>query len=51
MIETDRLIAPVAKEREDHLDRTVRPKSLADYVGQPAVRQVRRLERPLDLFV
>jgi Holliday junction DNA helicase RuvB len=37
MIETDRLIAPVAKEREDHLDRTVRPKSLADYVGQPAV--------------
>ncbi|HEX7763610.1 MAG TPA: Holliday junction branch migration DNA helicase RuvB [Cellvibrio sp.] len=39
MIETDRLIAPVAKEREDHLDRTVRPKSLADYVGQPAVRE------------
>ena len=37
MIETDRLIAPAAKEREDHLDRTVRPKSLADYVGQPAV--------------
>ncbi|MFC3114263.1 Holliday junction branch migration DNA helicase RuvB [Cellvibrio fontiphilus] len=39
MIETDRLIAPAAKEREDHLDRTVRPKSLADYVGQPAVRE------------
>jgi Holliday junction DNA helicase RuvB len=39
MIETDRLIAPTAKEREDHLDRTVRPKSLADYVGQPAVRE------------
>ena len=37
MIETDRLIAPTAKEREDHLDRTVRPKYLADYVGQPAV--------------
>lgn len=37
MIETDRLIAPTAKEREDHLDRTVRPKSLADYVGQPTV--------------
>lgn len=39
MIETDRLIAPAAKEREDHLDRTVRPKSLADYVGQPVVRE------------
>lgn len=37
MIETDRLIAPAAKEREDYLDRTVRPKSLADYVGQPVV--------------
>ena len=39
MIETDRLIAPAAKEREDYLDRTVRPKSLADYVGQPVVRE------------
>lgn len=39
MIETDRLIAPAAKEREDYLDRTVRPKTLADYVGQPAVRE------------
>jgi len=37
MIETDRLIAPAVKEREDFLDRTVRPKSLADYVGQPIV--------------
>jgi len=39
MIETDRLIAPIAKDREDHLDRTVRPKMLADYVGQPAVSE------------
>ncbi len=39
MIETDRLIAPAAKEREDYLDRTVRPKTLADYVGQPVVRE------------
>lgn len=39
MIETDRLIAPAAKAREDYLDRTVRPKSLADYVGQPVVRE------------
>lgn len=39
MIETDRLIAPVAKAHEDHHDRTVRPRTLNDYVGQPAVRE------------
>src|SRR5690606_12382658 len=39
MIEIDRLITPVAKEREEYLDRTVRPKSLSDYVGQPIVRE------------
>lgn len=41
MIETDRLIAPVANvtEKEDVQDRAVRPKSLADYVGQPVVRE------------
>lgn len=39
MIETDRLIAPVAQEREEQLDRAVRPKVLADYVGQPIVRE------------
>lgn len=39
MIETDRLIAPVAREREEHLDRAVRPKVLADYIGQHAVRE------------
>lgn len=39
MIETDRLIAPTAKDREDQLDRTVRPKSLDDYIGQPVVRE------------
>lgn len=39
MIETDRLIAPIAKDREEQLDRAVRPKMLADYVGQPAVRE------------
>lgn len=37
MIETDRLIAPVAKEREEQLDRAVRPKKLAEYIGQPVV--------------
>ncbi|MDQ2077903.1 Holliday junction branch migration DNA helicase RuvB [Marinimicrobium sp. ABcell2] len=39
MIETDRLIAPAATEREDVLDRAVRPKTLAEYRGQPVVRE------------
>ncbi|MFV0477159.1 MAG: Holliday junction branch migration DNA helicase RuvB [Parahaliea sp.] len=39
MIETDRLIAPQAREREDAQDRAIRPKSLAEYVGQPVVRE------------
>lgn len=40
MIETDRLVAPAVKEREEVTqDRAVRPKKLADYVGQPAVRE------------
>ena len=39
MIETDRLIAPVAEPREDSQDRAIRPKALADYVGQPVVRE------------
>lgn len=39
MIETDRLIASAPIEREEFLDRAVRPKSLADYIGQPVVRE------------
>lgn len=39
MIEHDRLISPTAAPREESLDRTVRPKTLADYVGQHAVRE------------
>ncbi|WP_049722083.1 Holliday junction branch migration DNA helicase RuvB [Gilvimarinus polysaccharolyticus] len=39
MIETDRLIAPEHTPREEQLDRAIRPKSLAEYVGQPAVRE------------
>ena len=39
MIEHDRLISPVATTREEGLDRAVRPKTLADYVGQPTVRE------------
>jgi Holliday junction DNA helicase RuvB len=42
MIETDRLISPAATTRDAHeeaQDRAIRPKKLADYVGQPAVRE------------
>ena len=39
MIETDRLIAPQATgDRAEVMDRAIRPKTLAEYVGQPAVR-------------
>jgi len=39
MIEHDRLISPVAAPRDEGLDRAVRPKTLADYVGQQVVRE------------
>ncbi|GAB1267920.1 Holliday junction branch migration DNA helicase RuvB [Aurantivibrio infirmus] len=39
MIEHDRLIEASAQPKEDHQDRTVRPKILADYIGQPAVAE------------
>jgi Holliday junction DNA helicase RuvB len=56
MIEHDRLISPVASNREEGLDRAVRPKTLADYVGQHAVREqmeifvsaARKRNEPLD---
>ncbi len=36
MIEADRIISWQAKVDEDVIDRAIRPKLLADYVGQPA---------------
>ena len=39
MIESDRLISAQVLDDEERLDRAIRPKSLADYVGQPAVRE------------
>jgi Holliday junction DNA helicase RuvB len=41
MIETDRLIAPAVSRSpvEEQQDRAVRPKTLAEYVGQKAVRE------------
>jgi len=37
MIEEDRIIGPQSQPKEEQLDRAVRPKSLRDYIGQPAV--------------
>jgi len=45
MIETDRLISPSEAPREEPQDRAIRPKTLADYVGQPAVRE------QMDIFI
>ncbi|MFZ9405911.1 MAG: Holliday junction branch migration DNA helicase RuvB [Burkholderiaceae bacterium] len=46
MIEHDRLIAPAAvSPSEEALERALRPKALADYVGQPRVRE------QLEIFV
>lgn len=39
MIEADRLIAAAPREREEHIDRAIRPLSLAEYIGQPSVRE------------
>ncbi|TDV62576.1 Holliday junction branch migration DNA helicase RuvB [Pseudomonas sp. LP_7_YM] len=39
MIEADRLIAATGRDRDEQLDRAIRPLSLADYIGQPPVRE------------
>ncbi|ACR11192.1 Holliday junction branch migration DNA helicase RuvB [Teredinibacter turnerae] len=39
MIDQDRIVDGHASGREDQLDRAVRPKRLAEYIGQPAVRE------------
>jgi Holliday junction DNA helicase RuvB len=40
VIEIDRLVAPeLGEPAEERYDRAIRPKSLADYIGQPAVRE------------
>ncbi|OSN01473.1 MULTISPECIES: Holliday junction branch migration DNA helicase RuvB [Lonsdalea] len=39
MIEADRLISPEVVSEEEVLDRAIRPKLLAEYVGQPKVRE------------
>ncbi len=39
MIETDRLVSTTALSDDEALDRAIRPRTLADYVGQPAVKE------------
>jgi Holliday junction DNA helicase RuvB len=46
MIEHDRLVAPApTSPAEEAVERALRPKALADYVGQPRIRE------QLDIFV
>ena len=39
MIEPDRVVTASASTEDEALDRAIRPKHLADYVGQPTVRE------------
>ena len=39
MIEADRLVTASARDRDEQLDRAMRPARLADYIGQPLVRE------------
>ena len=56
MIEPDRLISADSSPSEERIDRALRPLSLVDYVGQPAVKEqlhifieaARRRNEPLD---
>lgn len=45
MIEEDRLITATTQPKEDQLDRAVRPKKLAEYIGQPVVKE------QMDIFI
>ncbi|WP_022955870.1 Holliday junction branch migration DNA helicase RuvB [Perlucidibaca piscinae] len=38
-IESDRLITPIARGQDESVDRAIRPTQLADYIGQPQVRE------------
>ena len=44
-MEPDRLITAEASNEDSRIDRAIRPKKLADYVGQPAVRE------QMDIFI
>lgn len=56
MIKSERLVAPVVQREEDVVEKALRPKRLAEYIGQPGVREqleifieaARRRSEPLD---
>ncbi|HLA32245.1 MAG TPA: Holliday junction branch migration DNA helicase RuvB [Pseudomonas sp.] len=39
MLEADRLITATPRDRDEQVDRAIRPLKLADYIGQPSVRE------------
>jgi len=39
MIDADRLITASSRDRDEQLDRAIRPLKLAEYIGQPTVRE------------
>jgi len=45
MIEADRIITAGSRDRDEQLDRAIRPLKLAEYIGQPVVRE------QMDLFI
>jgi Holliday junction DNA helicase RuvB len=45
MLDADRLLSAQARQNEDAIDRAIRPKTLADYIGQQAVRE------QMDIFI
>ncbi len=45
MIDADRLVTANGRDREEQLDRAIRPLALADYIGQPVVCE------QMDLFI
>lgn len=45
MIEHDRIISPQVRGSEGQVDRAIRPQSLAEYIGQPVVKE------QMDIFI
>ncbi|MBM6549967.1 Holliday junction branch migration DNA helicase RuvB [Marinomonas ostreistagni] len=45
MIEHDRIISPEARGTDGQVDRAIRPQSLAEYIGQPTVKE------QMDIFI
>ncbi|WP_172146750.1 Holliday junction branch migration DNA helicase RuvB [Pseudomonas tumuqii] len=39
MLEADRLITATSRDRDEQVDRAIRPLRLAEYIGQPSVRE------------